>query len=150
MNPLLPWIVLGLVAGAMLPIQSGINNPLKLALGNPVLPALVTFSSGALLLLLYAALLRLPLPYPGNVVKMPWWNWIGGGFCGALFVTLMITLAPRLGLAVLFALVVSGEMLMSLLLDHFGLLSFHVHALSPGRLLGAVLLIGGVTLIQRF
>ncbi len=147
---LLPSLALALLAGLLLPLQAGINNPLKQALASSLLPAFITFSTGALALLGYAILARTPIPTGAMIARIPWWNWIGGGLCGALFVTLVILLASRIGVAVLFALIVTGEMLMSVLLDHFGWLGFDSHAASPGRLAGAVLLVGGVILIQKF
>ena len=142
-------LALALVAGMLLPLQAGMNNPLKLAFGSALLPACVTFSVGALSLWLVALASR-SLAGGELVAKVPWWSWIGGGLCGALFVTLMIAMASRLGGAVTFALIVAGEMLMSMVLDHFGWLGFASHAAGPGRLAGAALLVLGVILIQRF
>jgi len=35
------------------------------------------------------------------------------------------------------------------LIDHFGWVGFAVHPVSPLRILGAVLVVGGVVLVQR-
>jgi transporter family-2 protein len=47
------------------------------------------------------------------------------------------------------ALFVAGQMSMGLVLDHFGVLGVPVHATSPGRLVGAVLVVAGVFLLRR-
>jgi transporter family-2 protein len=146
----LPLFFLALLAGMLLPVQVGFNNPLKQAFGSSLLPAFITFSTGSLFLLLYGGLLRIPAPAGAVMGRIPWWNWVGGGLCGAFFITLIILLGSRLGASVLFALVVGGEMTMSVVLDHFGWLGFQVHALSPGRLLGTAFLVAGVILIHRF
>jgi len=146
---LLPFLALGLLAGMMLPLQAGMNNPIKHAAASPLIPSFVTFSVGSLFLLLFALAARVPLPAGKVLARIPWWNWIGGGLCGAVFISLLIALAPRLGASLVFALIVAGEMAMSLALDHFGWLGFAQQALTPGRLAGAVLLVGGVLLIER-
>jgi transporter family-2 protein len=47
------------------------------------------------------------------------------------------------------ALFVAGQMSMALVLDHFGILGVPVHTTSPGRLLGALLVVAGVILLRR-
>jgi len=69
---------------------------------------------------------------------------------GIFFVTFSILLPPRLGVAVYFGLVVAGQVLMAMLLDHFGALGFARHPMSAMRLFGAALLIAGVVIIRRF
>lgn len=56
----------------------------------------------------------------------------------------------RLGAATLMASVVTGQVIASVLLDHFGWLGFDVHVASVWRLLGAVLMIISVVLVARF
>ena len=78
---------------------------------------------------------------------LPWWHWTGG-LLGAVYVALIIVLAPRLGAATLIAAVVAGQMAASLALDHWALVGFPLHPLSPQRVLGAPLVIGGVALVR--
>ena len=72
-----------------------------------------------------------------------------GGLLGASYVAVSALLAPRLGSATLLALIVGGQLLMSLLLDHYGWVGFATHAMNGWRLLGAALLVVGVVLIVR-
>jgi transporter family-2 protein len=72
-----------------------------------------------------------------------------GGLLGATYVAVSALLGPRLGSATLLALIVGGQLLMSLVLDHYGLVGFETHAMNGWRLLGATLLIVGVVLIVR-
>jgi transporter family-2 protein len=72
-----------------------------------------------------------------------------GGLLGVLYVCAAILLLPRLGAGTMLALFVAGQMSMALLLDHFGLLGVPVHTTSPGRLVGAVLVVAGVFLLRR-
>jgi transporter family-2 protein len=66
-----------------------------------------------------------------------------------VYVLAAVVLAPKLGAGTLVAAVVAGQMVTSLLLDHYGLIGFPVHSLSLARLLGAAFVIAGVILIQR-
>jgi transporter family-2 protein len=67
---------------------------------------------------------------------------------GAIYVTGIIVLIPRLGAGLAFTLIVSGQLLMSVLMDHYGLLGVPVTPISPTKLLGFCLLIAGVFLIR--
>jgi transporter family-2 protein len=76
-----------------------------------------------------------------------WISW-SGGFFGAVYIAISILLIPRLGAAMVIALIVAGQMLGSLAFDHFGILGLPVHSLTLTRLAGAALLVTGVVLIR--
>ena len=57
--------------------------------------------------------------------------------------------APRLGALNLFAAVIFGQLVCSVLLDHYGVL-YREHGLSAGRIAGVVLLGTGVALVRFF
>ena len=59
-------------------------------------------------------------------------------------------LARELGAATLTALVVTGQLLCSVVLDHFGWVGFTEHAASIGRIVGCLLMVAGFFLIARF
>ena len=48
------------------------------------------------------------------------------------------------------ALIVTGQLVCSVVLDHFGLLGFELHVLGAGRIIGCALLLAGTALIWRF
>lgn len=141
-------VVFALVAGTLLPTQAGINTQLAKSLGHPLLAACISFASGAIALLLYTISRRVPLPSVSTAMQAPWYLWIGG-LLGAVYLTSTIVLAPLLGAATMVGLVVAGQMLASIFIDHFGLVGFPVHPISFWRSIGAILLIVGVVLIQR-
>ena len=59
-----------------------------------------------------------------------------------------VVFARSLGVATLFAAVIVGQLAAGLVIDHFGWFNVPVHKVSPERLLGAVLLVGGMALIR--
>ena len=69
---------------------------------------------------------------------------------GAFYVTSVIILVPKIGVALTFGLVVAGQLGLSLMLDHYGLLGLPVHAINWQRLVGVLLIIVGVVLIRKF
>lgn len=143
---LLVLFALGL--GVLLPVQAGINAQLRTALGEPIAAALVSFLVGTAALALGAVITRAPVPVATGWAASPWWYWMGG-LIGAVYVAGAIVLAPRLGAATLIAAVVAGQMLASLVLDHYGWVGFPVQPVTPLRAMGAALIVGGVLLVQR-
>jgi transporter family-2 protein len=142
------FLFLALLAGAMLPVQTGVNVQLRGLLGHPLAAALVSFVVGAVGLAGGLGLARAPLGLDGAWARSEWWHWCGG-LLGAVYIVGTIVLAPRLGAATLVAALVAGQMIASLAVDHYGWVGFAVHPINPVRLLGAVLVVGGVALVQR-
>jgi bacterial/archaeal transporter family-2 protein len=142
-------VLVAVIAGGLLPTQAGINSQLARNLGHPLLAASVSFGIGAIALILYTVVLHISLPPLGQIKQIPWYLWVGG-ILGTIYLTTTIVLAPLLGAATMIGLIVAGQMLASIALDSFGLVGFPVHPLSFWRAIGAILLIVGVALIQRF
>jgi transporter family-2 protein len=140
--------LLALVTGALMPVQVGINAALRQSLGAPLLAGLANFVVGAVALAVLAVVLRVPFPAGGALTAAPVWHWMGG-LIGACVVVVSLMAGPRLGAGVLFTLIVAGQILASMLLDHFALVGYAERALNPARMLGAALLVSGVVLIVR-
>lgn len=141
------WTLLLLAAlgGAAIALQALVNARLQQAAGNPILAASISFAVG-----LAGLLAVLPLSRGGSVSALgfaPWWAWIGG-LLGAFYIVMSILLLPRIGAAALISAVVLGQMVFSIVADHYGLLGTQVREASPLRLLGALLLVAGVLLIR--
>jgi transporter family-2 protein len=145
------WLLalVAVAAGALLPIQASINGRLRPFVGGPIPATLVSVavSTSAMILLVIAT--KNPVPSSARLSGSPWWVWTGG-LLGVVFVLVSLGLVNRLGAAFLFALVVVGQMLASLVIDHYGLFGVSEHTVSPLRLLGVMLLLGGVVLIRFF
>jgi len=142
------FLFLALLAGAFLPLQAGINAQLANNAGSAIWAAFASFGVGTIALLLLYGVMSLPWPSLRGLGTAPWWAWTGGTL-GAFYVASVIFLVPRLGAAALISLVVAGQMLASLALDHYGLVSYPQHSVSFGRAAGAILLVAGVVLIRR-
>lgn len=136
-----------IAAGALIPLQAGINASLRGALNSPLFAAVANFTVGGLLLAGYALLSRAPLPALSEAAKAPWWNWVGGTM-GACLVLTGVLLSHRLGAATFVACIILGQLTSSVLLDHFGLAGFSQHPVNPMRIVGLTLLAAGVYVIR--
>ncbi len=143
------YLLFAFVAGAMIPFQAGVNAQLSQWVESPVRAAFVSFVVGTLALLLISVLILKPLPSLARLGDAPWWVWIGG-LLGAFYVAGSIVTAPKLGAATLIALVIAGQSLASLLVDHFGWVGFQERHVSGGRIAGMALVGAGVALVRFF
>lgn len=149
MNVWILLIAIAFMAGILIPVQAGINAQVGRMVGHPLLGSLISFCVGTLGLFCVCLIMGLKLPTLAQVQQIPPWLWIGG-LLGAFFVTSSILLAPKLGATTMVGLIVAGQLFSAVTLDHFGWVGYAVHPVSPGRIIGIVLLLGGMVLIQRF
>ena len=139
--------VLALGAGVSVATQQVLNGSLRTALGSPAWAGLVSYAGGLLTMIIAVIALGEGVPSLRIMAGVPWWAWSGGLFGGA-FILLSILLLPSLGAATLLALVVAGQVLAAVTLDHFGAFGLTPHPVNATRLIGALLLIAGVVLIR--
>ena len=143
------YFLLVFIAGIGVTLQLGVNSQLRQVVGSPVLSALVSFLVGTSALLLYVlATARNTLPAWETFRGIAWWKY-AGGMLGAFYITTVIIAAPRIGAANVLALIVAGQLLAALACDHFGWIGFTVQPVTVYRVLGALLIMGGVLLMQR-
>jgi transporter family-2 protein len=76
---------------------------------------------------------------PG-ATQIPWWVW-SGGFLGAFYVSTSIILTPRLGASPTIGFIIGGQMIASIVLDHFGLLNLPTSPATLPKIGGALLVI---------
>jgi bacterial/archaeal transporter family-2 protein len=149
----LGWILLALLAGAVLPVQGAINGLLRGDIGAPFVVGTISFAvatlSMAVVLLLTLTLTDTPKPQLAGLAKMPWWGWLGA-FCGATYVTTVFTAIPVIGTAAAVGLTVAGQQIASLFVDRYGWFRLPQREISPLRYGGVALLLIGVALIQLF
>jgi bacterial/archaeal transporter family-2 protein len=146
------WWPVGLVlfAAALLPAQAACNAAIYRAVGHPIATILISLSGSLLAITTFGLLSGQLTSVPGvRFGAVPWWAW-AAGLGGAFFVAAQSMVVPRLGAALFTALAVTGQVAMALALDHFGALGVPVHPAVPLRLLGAALIIAGMTLVARF
>jgi len=139
-------LILGLAGGASLVIQAALNAGLRARLDSISWAGFVSYVGGTLAMI--CALVIGRAHFPGAAFQETPPLWLLGGFFGAAYLGVSIVLLPRLGAATLVALVVTGQLITSMLFDRFALLGVPPHAFGPARALGALLLLAGVLLIR--
>ncbi len=132
-----------------MPTQAIVNSRLAGSVGSPILAAFISFAVGTIALFVYILATGIPLNNLAASKNAPPIAWIGG-LLGAFFVTVMVTIIPRVPVALAFSLAIAGQMLVTLLIDHFGLLGVPVKEINLMRVLGATLITIGVILIRKF
>ncbi|WP_046756097.1 DMT family transporter [Kordia jejudonensis] len=143
------FIILAIVAGAVLPLQAGLNVQLGKSVHQPIFAAFASFLVGTIGLLMYLIVLKFDFSSITQVKTVSPVVWIAG-LLGAFYVAAVIILAPKLGTALTFVLIVAGQMTVSLVLDHYGLLGLPVKQINWQRLVGVAFLVVGVLLIRKF
>lgn len=138
---------MSVLAGAANPFQSATNGELNKQFQQPVWAGIVVYATGLAGMLVIEGLTRQRLPV-GGLSRVSWWAWTGGlisiasTIAGLMFV-------QKLGSGIFTSLSLTASLVVSVLLDHFGLVGLKQHAASPGRLIGCALLIAGVWLVGR-
>lgn len=145
------YYLLSLISGFALTFQVGVNGALRIKLGNPLLSSLISFCVGTLGIGIILSMVSLnssnSLPSITNFKNTSWWMFTGG-LLGAFYIFTTIYASPKIGFANMFSLVLCGQIILTVLFDHFGILGNTIHATTPLRLLGITLLILGVYIIQ--
>lgn len=142
------WIVLAFLSGTFLPIQAGLNSRLGKAAESPVYASMFSFVVGTIGLLVYILLTRQSISWAG-VKDAPSYVWLGG-LLGAFYVTVIILAFPKLGPGLTFGLVVAGQMIVSVLLEHNNILVAQQNPINVMKLLGIGLVIAGVIIIRKY
>lgn len=138
------FYLLGILAGCCLPLQTSANARLRGRTGSPYSAALISFIVGLIFLVLLLVVTGEGVALPwGTLFTLPAWIWLGG-VCGVIFLTLNILLFPRIGSVQTVILPTLGQILMGLIVDHFGLFRGVQVPLSTLRVAGALLVIAGV------
>lgn len=142
------WIIIVAIAGALLPLQAGLNTKMGKEIGSPVAASFISFAVGALALLVYLLLTKNTWQATGLRTASPI-NWLAGLF-GAFYVTAVVLAFPKLGPALTFGIIIAGQLLISLFLDHYNILVHQQHSINIFRVIGMALIIAGVVLIRKY
>lgn len=139
--------------GLAMATQTAVNSQLRQYLNSPIQAAFFSFLVGTICL----AIMMLVMMWNGSATKptlsqlneIPIWLWVGG-LLGVYAITASIYTAPKLGFLTFTGLVLFGQVIMSMLLDHFGLIGVEKNPVNWQRLLGAILIaIGIIFTLQR-
>ena len=143
------WIIIVLICGALLPMQAGLNARLGKSIDSPIYASMFSFIVGALSVAIYLQFTKETITMAG-LKSASVYSWLGGGVFGAIFITGTMLALPRLGMALTFGLVIAGQVINAVLLDHYNILVSEPHHMNIWRLLGIMLIMAGVVVVRRF
>ncbi|UVJ40834.1 DMT family transporter [Arthrobacter sp. CJ23] len=147
--PLLVGLPIAIAAGLLIPLQGRINGALSARLDDGIAAAVVSFTTGLLLITAIALLLPRGRAGLARIVpavrqrSFPRYYVAAGGF-GALFVLAQSFTVGLLGVALFTVAIVTGQTLSGLLVDRLGLGPGGQRPITGVRVLGSVLTIAAV------
>ncbi len=142
------YISIAAVSGLLIPLQALINSRLGGQIGGSLWAAAVSFVVGTVALLSLLLITRQPIPsFTAAVQNLPAWAWCGGLF-GAFYVATAAFTVKPLGTSTMIALIIAGQIIGALILEHFGILQTAV-PITPIKILGAILLFVGTMMIMN-
>lgn len=135
-------------AGMSVALQQVLNANLREHIGSPWWAGFVSYFVG-FVAMFAIALATSPISRLTGALnsQIPLLTWLGGLF-GAIFIAVCILMIPKLGAATTIALIVVGQMIGSLIFDHFGLFGLSAQPATLMRMTGAMFLVVGVVLIR--
>jgi transporter family-2 protein len=130
--------------GALVALQPATNSEL----GKRTSVVAAAFISTGLATV-FLGVLALALGEAGQVRRIPHIPviYLTGGFMGAALISVSLVTVRTLGAGGVVAATVASQLVVSALLDHFGVLGLDRVGLTPTRLLGFALLLGGTALV---
>ena len=140
--------IAAMAVGCLIATQAPINAAMAARVGHPIAGAAWSFTVGTVALLILSLVFARGAADPMAIFRLSPLLMLGGGLLGAVYVTSNILLTPRIGIAAVMALGIAGQMLSSLVLDHFGLLGLAVREMSVGRLAGAIMVLAGALMVR--
>lgn len=134
---------MGILAGLVLPIQTLVNTRLRASTGTPFSSSMISFAVGTVTLLIVATAVTGGNYGIAQAFNEPLWIWFGG-LLGVVALTGNILLFPHLGAVQTVVLPIAGQVIMGLIVDHFGLFESPQSSLTAVRAIGAIIVLIGV------
>jgi bacterial/archaeal transporter family-2 protein len=133
--------------GAMIPLQLAFNAQLGGVTRSPFTAGLIVFLVGSAIMTAIVLAFRARFPSFGELAEAPKTIWLGG-LIASVYVLSIVVVSPRLGVGVTTAFILAGQIVMAMLLDHFGLFGNPQHSLNLWRAGGAALMMLGIIVIK--
>ena len=142
------FLSLALITGALIPIQAATNAAFSKSIGNPLVTGLMVFIVGLAVMILFILISGTTFPTRQQIMSTSLYSYLGG-IIVATYVVMITILTPRLGVGTAIGLIVTGQIICAVTIDHFGLFNVAVHSISITRLTGVLLMIAGIYLVMK-
>ena len=142
------YYLLPILAGVAITIQSGINSQLRAAIQHPLMAAFISFLVGTVALVILLICSRQAIPTIGTYQEVNWYKFTGG-LLGAFVVFVALISVQKIGASNMFILIIAGQLLTAVLMDHFGILGMKVSPVNLQKIIGILLVVVGAYLVNR-
>ncbi len=140
-------VFIAVLVGTLMPVQGVINSKLAEVLNHPFQSAFISFLVGTLICLIASLATKQSFSLQG-LKQAPLWYFLGG-LLGSCFVITSILLIGKIGATILLGSFVTGQLIMSLVIDHYGLFGIPQSPVNSLRLSGVFFLIIGLGMITK-
>lgn len=135
-------LILGIIVGALVPLQTIANTRLSLSTSTALSASLVSFTVGTIALLI-TTLSMGALPKLSELTNQPPWMLIGGAL-GVIGLSGNILLFPKLGAVQTVVLPISGQIIAGMIIDNYGFFNAPILPTDTTRVLGTGVVMLGV------
>ena len=140
------YYLLAIAAGLGITLQTTLNGQLAKGVGgDSVAAALFSFTAGAVCLGVFSLMRGGIVASLAAIPAQPWWSLLGG-LLGAGALLSYVVLAPKIGLSALLGLAIAGQIVSSLVIDHFGLIGASERPVSLVKLAGSMVMLAGLAI----
>ena len=138
------YVLLAILVGVGFAAQTVINARLSITIDSAMNAAFFSLVVGAFAIL-FLKLFNWNITV--SVIKnVPAWLYLSGGIIGALSVTILILITPKLGVSLAIAIMIAAQIIAALIFDHFGVFGLEVKPINIAKIIGVSFLMVGATI----
>ncbi|GAA0335831.1 DMT family transporter [Oceanobacillus sp. FSL W7-1293] len=145
------WVLFGICTGMMPPLQTAINSALRYEVDSFIYAAFISFIVGTAVLFILSMMVNkgVKLTRISGDFKLKPWHFAGGAL-GAAYIASNISLMPYLGVTLTMMAAILGQIIMGLLIDHFGLFNLPKYLINQRRIIAVIMIISGIIVLNFF
>jgi transporter family-2 protein len=148
MNNTFIFIVLALITGALIPVQASTNAAFSKSIGSPYITGAMVLLFGLISAILFILISKTQVPGAAQFKNAPLYSY-AGGLIVCTYVIMITAITPKLGVGNAIGLIVTGQIICGVIIDHFGLFGATVRRIDMQRFIGALMMIGGIYLVMK-
>lgn len=139
---------MALAAGAVIAIQAPLNAQLGVLLKSSLLGTSIAFFFSFLFTLIVVMLSTRHYPHSEDIRSVPFYLWFSGAALSAFGVGLFYYLIPKMGVGSMMSYALSGQLLIAVVVSHFGWFGLPVKSIDTIKVAGVISLLAGVLLLN--
>ncbi len=144
----LALILLSILSGGLILLQSSLNGQLSKYTQNPFFSSFVLYFFSAIFMMLIFVSTRLKIPSLQVIKEIPLYLWVTGSILSIAGLTLVYWLMPILGVSKVLSGIITGQIIAGMIVSHFGFFDLPVIEINRYKILGVAFLFTGVYLIN--